>query len=104
MVHDHIKMVNLTEKIVSLGAGDVTIIRPSAKVRNDSLIKASEDGKEPNKVRFIVECLPHCIKSHPFGMIPLRQALDSLDFEEYDLLSGALSEVMNPLKKGDLKK
>lgn len=89
---------------VQLEAGEVVIVKPNAKIRNNSLIEASEGRDKPNQLLFTVKCLPFCIKSHPWGTIKISQALDSLDYEEWDKLAKALGEVMKPLSSEDQKK
>ena len=94
------------EKTIELTQGTVVLIKPKARARNQALIKAEQESKsgEPSKTVFIMELLPHCIKSHPWGMTPVRQGLDELEFEEYDKLAKALGELISPVSDEDLKK
>lgn len=95
----------MDETIIKITKGEVVLVKPNAKARNTALMKAEkEGGVEPSKVTFIMELLPLCVKSHPFLNVPIRQALDSLPYEEYDLLSAGLSQLMKPLDKEDQKK
>ena len=75
--------------------------KPTAGHRNNALIKA-ETPEGIKQSLMMVELLPHCIASHPFGTVPLRQALDSLDIDEYDKLVDGLRSLMNPV--GDVEK
>ncbi len=88
----------MEEQTITIAKGEVVLRKPTAGVRNRALIKAEEVSKSdtPSRTAFIIEMLPHCIKSHPFGTIPVSQALDSLDIEEYDKLSKALGELLKP--------
>ena len=40
--------------------------------------------------------MPYCIKAHPFGTVPIRQALDGLEVDDYDKLIMALGQLINP--------
>jgi len=94
------------DKTIELTAGSVVLTRPKAGARNKALMKAEQESKskEPSKTVFVMELLPHCVKSHPWGTTPIRQALDSLEMEEYDKLASALGELINPLSESDQKK
>lgn len=87
---------------INLKQGTVVLKKPTAGARNKALMKAETADGIKNTV-LMVELLPHCITSHPWGTVPLRQALDSLDIEEYDKLITGLAGLMNPeiLKKKD---
>jgi len=92
------------ETKVKISQGEIVLAKPKAKARNDALIKAEQmsNGGEPSKTVFITELLPHCIKSHPFGAVKVRQALDSLEIEDYDKLAKATGELVKP--KEDIEK
>jgi len=87
------------EATVKITAGEVTISEPMADQRNKALIKAEIEGNgTPVKTVFITELLPHCIKSHPWGVQPVRKALGRLSTSEYDKLTKELGELMRPLE------
>jgi len=50
----------------------------------------------------LVELLPFCITSHPFGTIPISTALDNLSIDDYDKLVEGLTAMLKP--KGDVEK
>jgi len=83
---------------IEITGGKVELRKPLAGERNKALIKAEAEssGSEPSKTVFITELLPLCIKSHPWGTTPIRQALDSLELKDYDALTKILGEMMNP--------
>ena len=81
--------------------GEVTLMKPTAGVRNSAMMKAeTKDGIK--QTLMMVELLPMCIRAHPWGITPIKQALDALDYQEYDILIDKLRELMdidNSLKK-----
>jgi len=94
----------MNEKKIEISAGEIILIKPKAGVRNKALMKAEEVGKgTPSQTAFIIELLPKCIKSHPFGTTPVGQALDNLDIPEYDKVSQALGELMKPKEETEKK-
>ena len=88
-------------KTVKISKGEVVIKKPTAGARNKALMKAETPEGIKNTV-LMVELLPYCIQSHPFGTVPIKQALDSLECEEYDELIKALAELIKPLR-GDVQ-
>lgn len=76
--------------------GEFTLVKPRAGPRNRAMIKA-EDGDNLKKMVLITELLPQCISKMPENMasgVPKEQVLDGLDIDDYDLLSGAMMELM----------
>jgi len=87
---------------VMLSRGEVVLRKPLAGSRNKALMKAEgPDGIKQTVL--MVELLPYCILSHPFGMEPVKQALDNLEMDEYDKLIKALADLIAP-KEGEAKK
>ena len=87
---------------VKVNKGTIVLKKPTAGARNDALVKAETPDGIKNTI-LMVELLPHCIASHPFGMTPVGQALRSLSIEEYDKLINGLGELMTPVL-GDVGK
>lgn len=87
---------------IEITKGKIVLEKPTAGARNRALMKAETADGIKNTI-LMVELLPHCIKSHPFGTVPISQALDSLSIEEYDKIIDGLAQLMNPeqLKKKD---
>jgi len=81
---------------VELNNGEkVTLQKPTAGMRNKALIKAdTADGIK--RTVMMVEMLPYCIKSHPWGTRQIRDALDNLSIEDYDKIIDGLSELITP--------
>ena len=48
------------EETVTISKGEVVIRKPSAKERNNALIKAEQEGKDgnPSRTVFLIELLP----------------------------------------------
>lgn len=82
-------------KEVQITSGKVVLKKPTAGARNNALMKAETPDGIKNTV-YMVELLPFCIQSHPFGSAPVKQALDSLTPEDYDELIEALQTILNP--------
>ena len=85
-----------TEKAVKIKLGEIVLKKPTAGMRNSSALKSYENGSL-NEIKFMIELLPQCVKSHPFGTSPLRASLDNLSIEEYDKLVEVLKEFMGVL-------
>ena len=90
------------EKVVKLSVGEVIVKKPTAGIRNKAALSAYKDGNF-NEVLFIIEMLPYCIKSHPFGTTPLKTGLDNLSITEYDKLIDEIKNFMGATK-GDVAK
>ncbi len=86
---------------VKISSGEVVLRKPTAGVRNKALINAETDTGF-KKALMMVELLPPCVKTHPWGMTPIRQALDNLSIEDYDELINGLETLITPDE--DLKK
>lgn len=80
---------------IQISKGTVVLKKPTAGARNQAIMKAETPEGIKNTV-MMVELLPNCIVSHPFGTVPVRQALDALDIEDYDKLVEGLAKLMNP--------
>jgi hypothetical protein len=91
----------MEEVKVSLKDGEVVLRKPNAGMRNAALIKA-ETPEGLKRSVMMVELLPACVKAHPWGMRPVKDALNSLSIDEYDKLIDALEEMMKPTD--DIKK
>ena len=90
------------EKTIKISNGEVVLSKPKAGVRNNAALASYQKG-QVNEVKFMIELLPFCVKKHPWGTVPVKQALDSLEIEEYDKLVDALKEFMG-VGQGDVKK
>lgn len=87
MVHDCIKME------IQITKGKVVLKKPTAGARNKAVIAAeTSDGIKTSVM--MIELLPYCIASHPFGTVPVKQALDALSIEDYDKLIEGLTQMM----------
>jgi len=75
--------------------GEVTLRKPTAGIRNRAMMKAETKDGIKNTV-MMVELLPLCVKAHPWGITPIKQSLDNLSCEDYDLLIDKLRELMEP--------
>ena len=83
----------MDEVKVQLKAGEVTLRKPTAGIRNKALIKADmPDGFKRSVM--LVELLPMCIANHPWGIQPLKQALENVEVWEYDFLIDKIEELM----------
>lgn len=92
----------MEEKIVKLGAGEVTIREPLAGVVNKAMIKAEQPDGSMKKTVLMVELLPHCIAKHPWGTKPIRQSLDHLRLSEYNKLVDVVAGMI--ARSGDVQK
>jgi len=88
---------------INITQGKVVLKKALAGARNKALMKA-ETVEGIKKTVLMVELLPHCIVSHPFGTTPIRQALDNLSIKDYDKLIGGLGTLMNPTESDVAKK
>ena len=91
----------MDEVTVKIESGEVVLKKPKAGIRNKAIIVAETDKGVKGMV-FMVELLPYCVKSHPFRMTPIREALDNLSIEDYDKLIDGLKQIME--QKGDVEK
>jgi len=87
---------------INITNGKVVLKKPTAGARNKALMKAETPDGIKNTV-LMVELLPYCILSHPFGTAPLRNALDSLSIEDYDKIITGLAELINPKEDTEKK-
>lgn len=95
----------MNEIKVKLSMGEVTLKEPRAKHRNKAIMESVEfhGGKqEINMMKFLVTLLPYCIGHHPWGMKPVREALDNLSIKDYDALSSNLRKLIG--EEEDVKK
>ena len=88
--------------IVNLKDGEVEVRKPKAGPYKRAVVKADTPEGMKNSV-LMIELLPYCIGKHPWGTTPVGQALDSLDYQEYDRLIEALAKEMTP-PEGDVQK
>lgn len=86
---------------IELKDGKVILRKPLAGERNKALI-AAEGPNGIKEMVMMIELLPYCILSHPWGAVPVRQALDKLEISEYDKIVQALAELIKP--PGDAEK
>ena len=79
------------------GIGTFVLTSPKAGARNKAMAKA-ESPEGIKQTILAIELLPACIKTHPFGTKypTLREALDDLELDQYDLLLKALASVILP--------
>lgn len=77
---------------INLSEGLVILNKPKAGVRNKALMKA-ETGEGIKQTTFLVELIPYCIATHPWGTTPIRQALDNLEIKDYDKLIDAMGDM-----------
>ena len=86
---------------VKLKDGEVTLRKPKAKAMRKALAE-SEVGNGQFKVSVLLDTLlPYCIGSHPWGTVPIKQAIDNLDGEDYLKLFNKLKDFVQ--FKGDVK-
>ena len=88
---------------VKLSIGEIEIDKPTAGARNKAIMKA-ETADGIKQTVMLVELLPMCVKSHPFGVQPVKQSLDGLSIEDYDKLIDALAKILSPPEKDVEKK
>lgn len=91
----------MDEITVKIEGGDVVLRKPLAGQRNQALVKADLPEGFKRSV-MMIEMLPTCIKSHPWGMNQIRASLDRLSIEDYDKLIDGLEQLMG--KGEELKK
>jgi len=92
------------EKTIQIdGVGEFILQTPKAGPRNQAIANADVDGKIKQSV-LAFEMLPFCVKAHPWGnkYPSVKQGLDDMDSDKYDLLLEVLGELINP--KGDVVK
>lgn len=91
-------------KKVKLEKGYVTLEKPKAGLRNEAY-SIADTPQGLKKMVFLMELLPLCIIEHPFQIYAqseaqkkeiLKQSLEELEMEEYDLLVEALGELIKP--------
>jgi hypothetical protein len=87
-------MVNETIK-AKLSCGEVTLRKPTAGMRNAALVLAETDTGF-KKSLMMIELLPPCILAHPWGMTKVKDALNALSIQDYDLLIDGLEKMMSP--------
>lgn len=82
---------------VTIKDGEIELRIPTAKQRNDALIRATKGG-EINQTLFLTELLPLCVKSHPWGLIEggIKRKIESLPYTEYDKIAGLFKEIVKP--------
>ncbi len=100
-------MSNEVEKDVP-GVGKFVLIKAKAGPRNKALINTEGAQTDAQQIAFAFELLPHCIKSHPFEMrnLPggLKQALDEMEGDDYDVLLEGFKELYEKDPAGDAEK
>jgi len=92
----------MEEVKVDLAVGGLVLKKPKAGMRNKAMINA-DTGTGINQMKFLVELMPYCVKAHPFGTQPVRDALDNLSFEDYDKLVDALGLLVNKPQESDVQ-
>lgn len=83
---------------LQLNKGEVQLRPPLGGAIQEALIKAGEKGGI-NEARILIELLPHCIHTHPFGPTPIRTALAQMDGADYIKLLNGAKELLEPLMK-----
>jgi len=83
---------------VQIETGVIVLTKPKAGVRNKALMK-SETGEGLKQTTFLVELIPYCIESHPFGTVPVREALDNLEIDDYDKIMDGFTQLMSEDKE-----
>jgi len=76
---------------------------PNAEVFKNALLNAEKEDGTISNTKLAIELLPYCIKSHPFGTIAVRQALDALDWEDYKKLLEALGDLLKEMGETEKK-
>ena len=87
---------------IEISKGMITLRKPLAGERNKALMKAETPEGIKGTV-FLVELLPSVVVKHPFGAQPVKQALDSLEVEDYDKLIEAVGKLIQ-LPVSDVEK
>ena len=87
---------------IEISKGMITLRKPLAGERNKALMKAETPDGIKGTV-FLVELLPSVVVKHPFGAQPVKQALDSLEVEDYDKLIEAVGKLIQ-LPVSDVEK
>lgn len=85
-----------TEVKISIKQGEIVLKKPVARFRNKALvdcIQVINKEQVPNMIKFFIELLPYAVVSHPFGMKSVRESLEDLETDEYDLLINGLKEL-----------
>lgn len=80
---------------VQIAAGEVILKKPKSKPFSVAMENAETSNGELKMTKFFNELLPHCIKTHPWGMIPVRDALGNLEIEDYLKLFNQLKNLIN---------
>lgn len=78
---------------IEIKQGKVVLRKPTAGMRNKAIMKAETAEGIKNTV-MLYELLPSCVLDHPFGQTPIKEALDSLEIEDYDKLVEGLSKLL----------
>lgn len=83
---------------VQLKSGEVILIKPLAKAFTKAMEEAEISNGELKMTKLFNYLLPHCIKTHPWGMKKISDALGDLQIEEYVKL---FNELKNLIKLAD---
>jgi len=82
--------------------GIVELRKPLAGSRNAAILAAERADGTLSEYKFRFELLPYCIKSHPFGVRPIREVLNGLDTEDYDPIIQEMDKML--IELAELKK
>jgi len=83
--------------------GTFILKKPKAGERNQATLNSIENGQIV-EIKFLMNLLPLCIKSHPYGIVDLKKSLDRLEIEEYDILLKELSLLLQGNNPEEQKK
>ena len=75
--------------------GEVILKTPQAGPFADAMEAAEEDNGKMKMAKMFNTLLPYCIKSHPWGTKPVKQAVREISTEDYLKLFNKLKDVIN---------
>jgi len=81
---------------IKLKEGEVLLRSPLGGAIQDALINSS-DKNGFNEAKVLIELIPNCVHSHPWGTTPIRTALRQMDGMEYIKLLNGAKTLLEPL-------
>ena len=96
MEEEKIKDVEKTmnETKIQITDGEVVLKKPTAKAFYTAMEESEISNGQLKVTKMFNILMPYCIKSHPWGVKPIRQAIDSLEVEDYLKIFNKLKEVI----------
>lgn len=84
----------IDETKIQITGGEVVLKKPLAKAFYTAMEESEISNGQLKVTKMFNILMPYCIKTHPWGVKPIRQAIDSLDVEDYLKIFNKLKEVI----------